>query len=99
MWVGSAGVPSGARRVLPRGQERSERACTGVIRSGVSKAVNGRSRPVLHTLGNLLRDRSRHRRARWGRGADLLPLQFCRGSSDGYGSPIMRLRSPRPCGP
>ncbi|KAJ1185890.1 hypothetical protein NDU88_002676 [Pleurodeles waltl] len=99
MWVRSTGVPSGARRVLPRGRERSKRACTGVIHSGLSRAVSGRSRPLLHTLGNLLRDHGRHRRARWGRGADYLSLQFCRGSSDGSGSLIMRLRSPRPCGP
>ncbi|KAJ1172622.1 hypothetical protein NDU88_004466 [Pleurodeles waltl] len=99
MWVRSTGVPSGARRVLPWGRKRSERVRTGVIRSGLSRAVNGRTRPVLHTLGNLLRDRGRHRRARWGRGADFLPLQFCRGSSDGSGLPIMRLRSPSPCGP
>ncbi|KAJ1152457.1 hypothetical protein NDU88_005232 [Pleurodeles waltl] len=78
-------------------RERLERARTGAIRSRLSSAVDGRSRPALHVRADFLRGRGRHRSARWGRGADFLPPQTCRGTSGGSGSPIVRLRSPRPC--
>ncbi|KAJ1082584.1 hypothetical protein NDU88_002749 [Pleurodeles waltl] len=95
----SSAVPSGAPRVLSRRRERFKRARTGVTPSRLNSATIGRSRPALPPQASFLRGRGRHRHARRGRGADFLPPQSCRGSNVGSGSPITRLRSPRPYGP
>ncbi|KAJ1204215.1 hypothetical protein NDU88_007996 [Pleurodeles waltl] len=92
VWDKSSGRTAGVRWVPGRG-EVAARADALRRGKGLSRAVFGRTRPALRTLGSPLRANEQPRRAWRGRSDELLPLWQRRGLSGSSGSPSMQLRS------